>query len=402
MIRRVMLLRRLKYPGTMGVILRRVWDDVAKNHIEKFRQEFPELMPLYANKEIRLPNGSKILFMGAENADDVKRKFVGPEFMDVFVDQAEQFGEKELLDIKMACRWPGMPDHACKMGLFYNPGGDDSKVAVLSSAFLKRVFYDRKYQGKENPDDYAFIHAFGWDNVEWVKPALLEDGSTEENYADVFNAWSFEKRFRYFITRCQYGRDLDAMPPHIRMGHLLGRFDRFAGQYFGAVFDRDKLKISQKQVLALVKPWWTRWLSMDWGFFHHAGVLWWARGKVTAAELERVTGLVSEKSPIDLIVTYKCLMAEQTGDTELGEQIVAACNEHERKTIRHFFIGPIGPERKRKIGDRSVPQQIGAVMRKYGMPEPVIADDARISGWRLMYNQMKETHDCARVGAAEA
>ncbi|HST07995.1 MAG TPA: hypothetical protein VLJ83_07465, partial [Gemmatimonadaceae bacterium] len=144
---------------------------------------------------------------------------------------------------------------------------------------------------------------------------------------------------------------------------LLGRFDRFSGQYFGAVYDKEKISITQKQVLALVKPWWTRWLSMDWGFYHHAGVLWWARGKVTADELQRVTGLISKKSPIDLIVTYKTVLVEQVGDTELAEEIVKRCTEHERKTIRHFFIGPIGPERKRKIGDQSVPQQIGKVMR---------------------------------------
>lgn len=381
-----MLLRRLKYSGTFGVILRRVWDDVNKNHVEKFKQEFPELAPLYANKEIALPNGSKIMFMAAETKDDVDRKFFGPEYMDIFVDQAEQFEEGELRQIKMATRWPGMLDNACKLGLFYNPGG-------VSMPFLKRIFFDRKFTGKEQPEDYAFIQAYGWDNVEWARPALDHDGVTDEQ----FYAWGSQERFRYFVTRTQYGRELDAMPQHLRIGYLLGRFDRFSGQYFGAVYDREKLQLTQKQVNALVKPWWTRWLSMDWGFYHHAGVLWWARGKVTAEELQRVTGLVSQRSPIDVVVTYKTVLVQQVGETELAEEIVKHCSEHERKTIRHFFVGPIGPERKRKIGGLSVPQQIGKVMRKYGMPEPVIADDNRIAGWRVMYNQIKETHDCARL-----
>jgi hypothetical protein len=390
-----MLLRRLKYPGTFGVILRRVWDDVNKNHVEKFKQEFPELSPLYSNKQISLPNGSKIMFMAAETASDVERKFWGPEYMDIFVDQAEQFAEKELRQLKMACRWPGQPDNSCKLGLFYNPGGDN-KVAAVSMQFLKRIFHDAKYQGKERPEDFSFIHAYGWDNVEWVKSALAADGKS----ADDFYGWDSTVRFRYFVTRSQYGRDLDAMPQHIRIGHLLGRFDRFAGQYYGAVYDREKLQINQAQVLELIKPWWRRWISLDWGFYHHCGVLWWARGMVTAKELQRVTGLVSKKPTVDLILTYKTAMVQEVGDAELAETIVKNCDALERKTIRHIFMGPIGPERKIKIGAQTVPQQIGKVMRKYGMPEPVIADDARIAGWRVMYNQMKETQDCARIGSA--
>ena len=113
-----------------------------------------------------------------------------------------------------------------------------------------------------------------------------------------------------------------------------------------------------------------------------------------------MTGLVSKKSPVDLILTYKTALVQEVGDAELAETIVKNCDAQERKTIRHVFIGPIGPERKVKIGARTVPRQIGKVMRKYGMPEPVIADDARIAGWRVMYNQLKETHDCARMGAA--
>jgi hypothetical protein len=383
------VLRRQKYPGTTGVVLRRVWDDVFSNHVEEFKRLFPELSQLYSNREVRFPNGSKIRFMAAETFKDVERKFNGPQCMDLFVDQAEQFAEKELLHLKSACRWPGVPDNACKNALFYNPGG-------ISLSFLKRIFFDRKYEGKEKPEDYAFIQAYGWDNVEWVKAALIADGIS----VDQFYSWDNARRFRYFITRSQYGRDLDALPQHMRLGLLLGRFDRFSGQYFGAVYDKEKLTLSNKQILELVKPWWTRWLSLDWGFYHHAGVLWWARGKVSAEELKRVTGLVSQKSPIDLIVTYKTLLFQQIGEVEMAEKIVANCTEHEKKVIRHFFTGPIGPERKRKIGGLHVVQQIGKVMRKYGMPEPAIADDNRIAGWRVMYNQMKETFDCARVGQA--
>lgn len=368
------------------MILRRVWDDVLKNHVEKFKQDFPELAPLYANKEITLPNGSKIIFMAAETEADVERKFFGPEYMDIFVDQAEQFSEKELRLIKMAARWPGMGENACKLGLFYNPGG-------VSMSFLKRIFHDKKYTSEENPEDFAFIQAYGWDNVEWVRPALQADGFTVED----FYSWEPDRRFHYFITRSQYGRELNAQPPHIRIGHLLGRFDRFAGQYFGAVYDRDKISIRNDQLARLMKPYWRRWISIDWGFHHYAGVLWHARGKVTREELEKACRLKSEKAVIDVVVTYRTRMVQEVGEEELAMEIVKASPAEERKAIRHVFIGPIGPERKKKIGKHTVPQQLGKVLREHGMPEPVVADDARVDGWRLMYNQMKETFDCALV-----
>lgn len=387
-------MRRLAYPATRGVIVRRVWDDVKQNHVDKFLAEFPDFRPLYANKRITLPNGSDLLFMAAETKADVERKFFGPEYMDVFVDQAEQFSEEELRMMKMACRWPGQPDHACKLGLFFNPGG-------VSMEFLKRIFYERKYKAidlpdgtkvHEDPDDYAFIQAYGWDNIEWMRAALAQDGVTDKE----FYKWPSEKRFSYFITRSQYGRELNAQPAHIRIGHLLGEFGRFAGQYFGDVWDKDKAVINQQQVRALIKPWWPRWISLDWGFYHYAGVLWHARGKVSAKELLSATGLVAKSAVIDLTVTYKSIMVQQVGEEELANRILAECDEHERRHLKSLFIGPIGPERTVKQGvARTVEQQIGDVMREHKMPAPTIADHDRIGGWRLMYNELKETSDCA-------
>src|ERR1700688_1648804 len=94
--RRIMVQRRLKYPNTSGQILRRVWDDVLKNHVHKMWEEFPDLYQYYKAGEhvIEMPNGSKIFFDSAENAIDVQRKAFGPEYMDIFVDQAEQFSEQ--------------------------------------------------------------------------------------------------------------------------------------------------------------------------------------------------------------------------------------------------------------------------------------------------------------------
>src|SRR5262249_25121430 len=149
---------------------------------------------------------SKIVFGYAETEEEIKRKFHGPEYMDIFADQAEQLSENEMRILKTACRWPGVSDSTCKFVLFFNPGGE-------GIAFLKRVFGDRSYHERERAGDFAFIQAYGWDNVEWVRDALSQDGLTEHD----FYSWDNDTRFRYFVTRSQYGRELDSLPHALRI-----------------------------------------------------------------------------------------------------------------------------------------------------------------------------------------
>lgn len=187
--RRSMVRRRLECPGTAGQILRRVWDDVEKNHVNKIWEEFPGLFQYYKSTQhvIEIPTVpvSRLFFDSAENAIDVERKAYGPEFMDIFVDQAEQFTERELKQLKTTCRWPDTPEHRCKFGLFFNPGG-------VGAAFLRRVFHTHEYHENEKPEDFCFLQAYGWDNVEWCRAALRDDGLTENDFysGPTNSAWS--------------------------------------------------------------------------------------------------------------------------------------------------------------------------------------------------------------------
>src|SRR5260370_3822475 len=224
--RMVQIYRRLLHPGTRGLIFRRTYGQLYENHIEPLFRQFPKLREFYTDKhrEVRIPvpNGgfSSIVFGYAEHAKDIY-SYLGKEYMDICVDQAEQLSEDELLLLKTCNRWPGKGADECKLGLFPNPGG-------IGHAFLKRVFHDRQYKGNENPEDYAFLQAYGWDNVEWCRPALVEDGFIEDDYY----RWAESKRFEYFITRSDYGQRLNRLPESLKIGHLLGRWDIFAGQYF--------------------------------------------------------------------------------------------------------------------------------------------------------------------------
>ena len=143
-LRRIMLDRRLQRPRTAGVIIRRVYDEVKKNHIDMYMTEFPELRKYYrvGDKRLELPNGSVIDFAYAENQQEVDRKFWGVEYYDIFVDQAEQFSEYELNIIHSCNRWPNASTGDCKTGLFFNPGG-------VGTEFLRRVFAQRRFNGNE-------------------------------------------------------------------------------------------------------------------------------------------------------------------------------------------------------------------------------------------------------------
>lgn len=361
--RRIMLLRRLNNPGTVGMIFRRVYDDLKRNHIDKFFEEFPELFQYYrsTDHEVVLPAQpghapSRIVFAYAETETEVKRKFHGPEYMDMFIDQAEQISEKELKIMKTACRWPGASRHACKFVLFFNPGG-------ISINYFKRIFKDLKFAEKERPQDYRFIQAYGWDNVEWVRSALVENGLTEGD----FYSWDNDARFNYFITESQYGQELDALPQALRIGNLMGSLDTFAGQYFD-VFSEDRNTIDHTSIE--IKPWHPKWISIDWGYDHNSAVYWWGQdGQLT--------------------YTYRELVIKNLGPRALAQKIIDMTDltDEELGEIDAIYISP---DSKQKRTERdSVLDQIGKVLQSMGMPMPRLADDSRKSGWMLMHEMLK-------------
>lgn len=362
--RRIMVLRRIvTHPGTAGMIFRRVYDDLKRNHIDKFFEEFPQFFPYYraTDHEIIFPATregvppSRIVFGYAETEGEVKRKFHGPEYADIFVDQAEQLSENELKIMKTACRWPAILHRQCKFVLFFNPGGQ-------GIAYLKRIFKDREYRDREKAGDYAFIQAYGWDNVEWVRSALVEDGVDEE----AFYAWSDDQRFQYFINRSQYGQELDSLPEALRIGYLMGDFEAFAGQYFDLW--NPVLHVRRPEELG-IQPWHPKWISIDWGFSHSSAVYWHAQD-------EHVTK------------TYREFVGQGLGPVALANKVVSLCRlEREREKIDAIYLSP-DAFAKRTTED-SIAQQLKDEFLKAQMPSPRRADDHRESGWMLMYDMLK-------------
>jgi terminase large subunit-like protein len=352
-LRAVMLLRRLKHPGTAGLVFRRTFEQLWENHIQPLFGQYPFMRDWYhtGHKELTLPNGSRIVFGYAEHPGDISA-FQGKQYMDIAPDEATHLTEAELLFLKTCNRWPGFPDRHCKMILSMNPGN-------IGHAFIKRVFMDRQYHENEHADDYVFLQARAWDNVEWARSALREANLSDKDYY----GWPDEERFRFFLEKTDYGRTLDRLPQAMRIGHLLGSWDRFAGQYFD-IFNAGKHTGNCNSIAEYVK----RWLGIDWGRTHATACYWNAKEN-------------------GITKTYREYCETGRTPKSAAQEIVDATPEKERKYIDAIYLSHDA------FAERTDPQtiaiQMGEVFRANKMPAPTRAPRNPVAGALLIYELMR-------------
>jgi hypothetical protein len=168
-------------------------------------------------------NDSRIVLIYAQDWSDVERLIKGQQAAFIFVDQAEQFYEKELLAFREINRAPGVPEGFVKIGYFFNV------AQGVGAPYFRRLFHTHRFLPNENPGAYRFVQVYSWDNYEWFRdqvPYTFEE----------FYQLSSEERFELFITRTSQGRKQNELPEHKRNADLLGNFDSFSGQYFGDVW----------------------------------------------------------------------------------------------------------------------------------------------------------------------
>lgn len=349
-LRAVMLVECLSQPGIRCVILRRTYDLVRENHIDPMLAEFPVLRQFYhiGDKELRFPNGSVLAFRYGETKGDIEG-MIGKEYKYFGVDQAEAFTEKELLVCRSCTRWP---NGKAKIICTFNPGN-------IGHAYLKRIFFDHKHKEGEHRDDYAFLQAYGWDNVQWSLPTLAEAGLTEKDYYQ----WDKDKRYKWFIEKSDYGRLLNSYPPAIRLGWLLGAMDQFAGQYFEN-WD------ASRHVTRIVPPVWAPlWLGIDWGFAHNSVCLW-------------AAGLEQGKTGI-----YRELVINGLSPTALAQEIVSRTPTDERKRVKLVWLSH---DAFAKRDEREcIAEQMNRVFVQNGLPPAVAAGRDPISAATLIYDLLR-------------
>lgn len=191
-----MIMRRLKYPGTTGVIIRKTYPELSANHIRKFWQEYPQLKRFYnkSEKSLHLPNGSTLDFRYLAHPDDVYN-YQGIEYDDIGLDECTQHPEDTFKVLRSSNRTIN-PNIKPKFLLTGNPGG-------VGHMWTKRVFVERNFNDGEKPTDFAFVQAYVYDN-----DILMRNDP-------------------------DYVRRLEALPETKRKAYLEGDWDIFEGQAFG-------------------------------------------------------------------------------------------------------------------------------------------------------------------------
>ncbi|MBR5528464.1 MAG: phage terminase large subunit [Clostridia bacterium] len=193
-LRRKVVLMCLNYPGLSVLIIRRTYPELRENHIRPLKAELAGAAIFTdTRKTFEFPNGSRIKMGYCDSEADVDQ-YQGQEFDIIALDEATQLTEYQFQTLKGCLR--GANSFPKRMYITCNPGG-------VGHGWVKRLFIDREYRAGEKAEDYTFIPAGIYDN----KVLLKYDPD--------------------------YPERLKSLPPALRDAWLYGKWDAFAGQFFG-------------------------------------------------------------------------------------------------------------------------------------------------------------------------
>ena len=249
----------MKHPGIICMIVRKTYPELIANHVKPLKKMLmcgtKQAIAKYntADKEMRFPNGSTILFRYCDSENDVDR-YQGTEVDVLFLDEATQLSEEQIKKICACVR--GVNDFPHRTYYTCNPGGK-------GHGYIKRLFVDRKFELGEHPEEYSFIQSLVTDNK-----ALMESDP-------------------------DYIKQLEALPPKLRQAWLEGRWDVFEGAYFEefrATPDPQmcyEAGITVEEALEdhrythVIEPFeipkdWKIYRSYDWGYGKPFSCAWWA------------------------------------------------------------------------------------------------------------------------------
>lgn len=181
------------------MIVRKTYPELKANHIRPLKKLLgigtKGCLVKYNDSEklMTFPNGSTILFAYCDTESDTDR-YQGTEIHVLFLDEATQLSQKQIEDLNACVR---STDEDMPLRTYYtcNPGGK-------GHAYIKRLFVDRIFVGREKPEQYSFIQSLVYDNE------ILLDAHPE--YLDA----------------------LENLPEAKRKAWLMGDWNSFVGQVF--------------------------------------------------------------------------------------------------------------------------------------------------------------------------
>lgn len=329
--RRKLVLLCLNYKGLKCLLLRRTLPELRENHVIPLLKELGTAATYNATERVFLfPNGSRLKLGYCDGANDVYQ-YQGQEYDVIGLEEATHFTEEQMRFIS-TCNRTTRKDFKPRMYYTCNPGN-------VGHAWVKRLFIDKRTEGGERSEDYAFIPASVYDN-----DVLLS--------ADP-----------------EYIRTLESLPEDMKRAHLYGDWDALAGQYFSE-FSRQRHVVEPFEL----PRWWRRFRSMDWGYNDPCCVLWHA-----------VDGE-------GRIYTYRELYVRQLRADEVAERIKAMSEGEE---ISYTVASPDMWQKRGAILKSEGGFEGESLSELFARAGVVLnaADNARVAGWQRVRAYMADGAD---------
>ena len=254
-----------EYPGIQMLVVRRTLPELYENHTLKLLESysnFPEqIRPVFRdNKEFWYPQGSRLRLGYCDKDADVLQ-YQGQEYDIIFLDEGTTLSEYQFFWLN-ACVGRREGIFPQRTYITCNPGG-------IGHAWVHRLFIKREYRNREIPDNYDFIPAFAWDNI----PMLMQDkefAKAANNLKKKLGKTTITEAIaKKCIWNSSYIRDvLGNLPKELQEAWLYGRWDVYAGQYFGE-FSEETHTCDP----FVIPPSWRKTAAIDYGFDCFA-VLW--------------------------------------------------------------------------------------------------------------------------------
>ena len=154
------VLLAFNYPGIQMLLLRRTYPELQENHIKQLRAMLNGIVPYHTQEKAFLfPNGSRIKMGYCKREDDVLQ-FQGQAYEVIGLEEATHFTEFQFQALTESNRYSGSMTVPFSPRMYFtcNPGG-------VGHSWVKRLFVDRNYTDKENPNNYLFVPAQVYDNA---------------------------------------------------------------------------------------------------------------------------------------------------------------------------------------------------------------------------------------------
>jgi len=234
------VLQAVQHPGVNTLLLRRTFPELEASLLHYFRRDVPRHLYVAFHESKHLvewTNGSTTRFGYCASEHDVYQ-CQGAEYLFIGIDELTLFTLRQWQFFTSRNRCPVPGTFSCMAGAT-NPGN-------IGHAWVKALWINKQAApGMErpeeyNPQDYDFVPARFFDN-----PIYAADKN--------------------------YQKTLLALPTILKRAFFDGDWEVFAGQYF------DRFELGRNTARAEeveCQPWWTRWISIDWGFEHPAATYW--------------------------------------------------------------------------------------------------------------------------------